>query len=79
MRENVQTEEEKEKEKKAKVEKARYVAALKALVQEKGQKLNPDNGEIPPLCSCGAMVDNIKSAKKGDQAGTDFNLCASNC
>ena len=79
MRQNVQTEEEREKEKKSKVEKARYLTALKALVQEKGQKMNPDNGEIPPLCSCGAMLDNIKQAKKGDVSGNDFQLCASNC
>ena len=39
---------------KKQVEKQRYLAALKSLVQEKGQKMNPDNGEIPPLCSCGA-------------------------
>jgi hypothetical protein len=36
------------------------LTALKALVKEKGQKMNPENGEIPPLCSCGAMIDNIK-------------------
>lgn len=63
-RENVQTQEEREIEKKSKVEKERYVAALKALVQEKGQKKDPDNGEIPPLCSCGAMTDNVKNAQK---------------
>lgn len=63
-RENVQTNEEREMEKKSRVEKERYVAALKALVQEKGQKKDPENGEIPPLCSCGAMADNVKNAQK---------------
>jgi len=31
--------------------------ALKALVKEKGEKL--DGGEIPSLCSCGALGENI--------------------
>ena len=37
-----------------------------------------ENSNIPPLCSCGAQVENIKSVKKGanDQATA---MCASNC
>jgi hypothetical protein len=50
--------------------------ALKALVKEKGNKMGDAN--IPPLCSCGAQVENIKSVKSGanDRATA---LCASNC
>ena len=47
---NVQTQQQKEAEVKKQVEKQRYLTALKSLVQEKGQKMNPDNGDIPPLC-----------------------------
>ena len=43
-----------EEEKKHQVEKTRYLKALKALVKEKGEKL--DNGDIPNLCSCGALT-----------------------
>lgn len=75
-RNNAQTQEERELEKKSKVEKARYVAALKALVQDKGKKLNPQTGEIPPLCSCGAQVENINSLKKGEES---IQMCANNC
>tara|TARA_B110000285_G_C15070142_1_gene587433 strand:+ start:1344 stop:1568 length:225 start_codon:yes stop_codon:yes gene_type:complete len=52
--------------------------ALKALVKEKGNKMGGENSNIPPLCSCGAQVENIKSVKKGanDQATA---MCASNC
>jgi hypothetical protein len=39
------------------VEKNRYLKALKALVKEKGEKL--DGGEIPSLCSCGALNENL--------------------
>ena len=40
-RNNAQTQEEREIEKKSKVERARYLTALKALVQDKGKKVNP--------------------------------------
>lgn len=40
---------------------------MKALVQEKGQKL--DLGEIPSLCSCGALGENLKSLKKSGKGG----------
>lgn len=53
-KDNVQTEEQKKEEKKVKTEKTRYIQALKVLVKENGQKMNPDNGSIPALCSCGA-------------------------
>jgi hypothetical protein len=36
---------------------------MKALVYEKGGKL--DGGEIPSLCSCGAINENVKTMKKG--------------
>lgn len=60
IRENTVTDEQRELEKKSKLEKQRYIAALKALVKEKGAKMNPDNSHIPALCSCGAQIENIK-------------------
>jgi hypothetical protein len=75
-RNNAQTQEEREVEKKSKVERARYLTALKILVQDKGKKVNPQNGEIPPLCSCGAQVENINSIKKGED---QIQMCANNC
>lgn len=60
MRDNTITEEQRELEKKSRIEKARYIAALKALVKEKGAKMNPENGSIPALCSCGAQLENIR-------------------
>jgi len=58
------------------------MAALKALVQEKGQKSNPDNGEIPPLCSCGAMLENVNAIKRKQAGNADeygLHMCANNC
>ena len=52
--------------------------ALKALVKEKGDKFGGENCNIPPLCSCGAQVENIKSVKTGAK-GKATALCASNC
>ena len=75
-RNNAQTQEDRDHEKKSKVERARYLAALKALVQDKGKKMNPANGEIPPLCSCGAQIENISNIKKGDE---NIQMCANNC
>ncbi|CDW86997.1 UNKNOWN [Stylonychia lemnae] len=65
-----------EQELKQKTEKTRYLKALKALVKEKGEKL--DGGEIPNLCSCGALGENLQSMKKG-AAKTLVQMCASNC
>lgn len=48
---------------------------MKALVKEKGEKL--DGGEIPSLCSCGALGENLSSLKKG--AKSMVQMCASNC
>lgn len=88
IRENTVTDEQRELEKKSKVEKARYITALKALVKEKGAKMNPDSGNIPALCSCGAQIENIKQMKKsqsqgklgsGAQADEAIHMCASNC
>ena len=59
-RENVVTEEQKQVEKKSKVEKGRYITALKALIREKGAKLNPLSEDMPALCGCGAMAENIR-------------------
>ena len=56
------------------VEKGRYLKALRALVKEKGGKL--DGGEIPNLCSCGALNENLLQFKKGKEG---FFMCASNC
>lgn len=49
--------------------------------------MNPDNSNIPPLCSCGAQIENIKQLKKsksqgklGSGANDDaIHMCASNC
>ena len=49
---------------------------MKALVYEKGEKL--DGGEIPSLCSCGALNENLKSMKKVGAKGM-VHMCASNC
>lgn len=64
-RTNVQTEEQKQEEKKAKTERSRYIQALKVLVKENGQKMNPENGSIPALCNCGAQQENISKIKSG--------------
>jgi hypothetical protein len=52
--------------------------ALKALVKEKGEKFDIGD-EIPNLCSCGALGENILSMKKGGQSKDLANMCASNC
>ena len=64
------------------MEKGRYLKALKALVKEKGEKL--DGGEIPSLCSCGALGENLQSMKKSGgsskgSGGALVHMCASNC
>ncbi len=60
------------------VEKSRYLKALKALVKEKGEKLNGE--EIPNLCSCGALNENLASMKKsGGKSQGIVHMCASNC
>lgn len=76
-RKNVQTEEQKKEEQKLKTEKSRYINALKVLVKESGQKMNPDNGAIPSLCNCGAQLENINKIKGGVDDG--LAMCASNC
>jgi hypothetical protein len=67
LRENILTDEQKQVEMKSKVEKGRYVNALKALVREKGAKMNGDGGAIPALCNCGAMNENIKQIRSQSQ------------
>ena len=65
---------------KAKIERERYLKALRALVSEKSGKML--DSEIPNLCSCGALRDNVASAmRSGGQGGEDpsFQMCASNC
>lgn len=62
---------------KSKVEKNRYIKALKALVYEKGGKF--DGSEIPSLCSCGALNENLKSMQKGGKNQKVTHMCASNC
>ena len=65
-RENVLTDEQKAYQQKSKVEKRRYIGALKALIKEKGAKLNPLSEDVPALCSW-------------EMAGEDFRNCPSNC
>ena len=54
-RDNILTDDQKAVENKSKVEKRRYIGALKALIKEKGAKLNPLSEDVPALCGCGAM------------------------
>ena len=52
--------------------------ALKALVSEKSSKML--ESEIPSLCSCGALKDNVATVmRKGDAEDADFQMCANNC
>ena len=62
---NVQTEQQRKEAHQKEVEKGRYLKALKVLVKENGKKMNPENGDIPALCSCGAQYENIKTIKNG--------------
>ena len=66
-----------EQEHKTRLERTRYLKALKALVKEKGEKLNGE--EIPNLCSCGALNENLVSLKKTGGKQALVHLCASNC
>ena len=61
---------------KAKIERERYLKALRVLVSEKSGM----DGEIPNLCSCGALKDNVVSAMRdgGGEEGS-IQVCASNC
>ena len=62
---------------KKRTEKERYLKALQVLVKENAKKMNPDSGDIPPICNCGAQLDNIRSVRSGE---TDcLSMCASNC
>lgn len=47
---------------KKQVEKERYLAALKVLVSEKGSRIS--ESDIPGLCPCGALKENVNAAKK---------------
>jgi len=47
------------------------------LVKENGKKMNPENGDIPALCNCGAQQENIKTIRNGGEDG--LMICASNC
>jgi len=68
----------KEQQHKKNVEKERYLTALRVLVKENGKKMNPENGDIPPLCSCGAQSENIRQIRSGEKDG-GLSMCASNC
>lgn len=43
------------------VEKERYLTALKVLVSEKGARIT--ESDIPNLCSCGALKENVTNAR----------------
>lgn len=64
---------------KKQVEKERYLTALKVLVSEKGSRIS--ESDIPNLCSCGALKENVTSAKNkgGNIAPEDVQMCANNC
>ena len=60
------------------MERERYLTALKVLVSEKGQRMN--ESEIPNLCGCGALKENVIAAKKqGNVEGIQLQMCANNC
>lgn len=54
-------------------EKDRYLKALKALVYDKGEKKS--KAQIPSICSCGALAENLARGKRGEIVA----MCASNC
>lgn len=61
---------------KQQLEKDRYIKALKQLVHEKGARIS--QSDMPNLCSCGALRQNIE--KMGKAAGEgEIEMCASNC
>ena len=48
------------------------------LVSEKGQRMS--ESEIPNLCSCGALKENVTAAKnRGEVRPEDVQMCANNC
>lgn len=61
---------------KQQVEKDRYIKALKVLVNEKGARLSQN--DMPSLCSCGALRNNVQKATKANN-DEDMEICASNC
>ena len=63
---------------KAKIERERYLKALKALVSEKSAKML--DAEIPDLCGCGPFKDTEATVMR-KEAGEDGDLlmCANNC
>ena len=76
-RENVLTEEQKAMEQKSKVEKGRYIKALKELIREKSSKLTPLTEDMPALCSCGALSENIKQMQAGSKTMTTKTISTS--
>jgi len=59
------------------LEKERYIKALKVLVTEKGARIS--EADMPSLCSCGALKNNVAKAAKQGGDDADFEMCASNC
>lgn len=54
------------------------MTALNVLVQAKGQSMT--ESDIPNLCSCGALRDNVAAAKKkGMVDEASLQMCANNC
>ena len=53
------------------------MTALKVLVSEKGQKIS--EGDIPNLCSCNALRENVANAKAKGAVTEDVVMCANNC
>ena len=55
------------------------MTALKVLVSEKGQRMS--ESEIPNLCSCGALKENVTAAKAqgGQVVAEEVQMCANNC
>ena len=55
------------------------MTALKVLVSEKGARIS--ESDIPNLCGCGALRDNMTTAKNngGQIVPEDVQMCANNC
>ena len=52
---------------------------MKVLVSEKGSRIS--ESDIPDLCPCGALKENVQAAKKnnGQINPNEVQLCANNC
>ena len=61
------------------LERERYLTALNVLVQAKGQAMT--ESDVPGLCSCGALRENVTAAKRAGNVVNEaqVQMCANNC